>query len=328
MYLIYLSGFFPKLAEAEALTKLEVLSCSYKKKWPFIFFEPRIGIKKLGLEKLGMAHSVHKILAKGNKKKIIEKIRKMPKIDRKFAVRIKIINEHISEKEKKNIIDAIWSNSSKKVDLNHPEALIEVFVMLGDIMITEKIFDIVKSFLKTSAPYKKPITLDPRISRAMSNLTGIKKGDVLDPFCGTGLLLKEAALMGLNAYGSDLSEEMVKGAKENFSYFGLKGIFKQADSTKLEKTWKRKFDAIITDPPYGISTSLFKKNVCKLYCDALESMNKRIKIGGKIVMVVPDITEPMFSKKAKKLGLKKIYKIHQRVHKSLSRYFFVLRKSK
>lgn len=32
---------------------------------------------------------------------------------------------------------------------------------------------------------------------------------VLDPFCGTGVILQEASLLGYDVYGSDLSEKMV-----------------------------------------------------------------------------------------------------------------------
>ncbi|MCD6215581.1 MAG: methyltransferase domain-containing protein [Candidatus Aenigmarchaeota archaeon] len=325
MYLIYLSGLFPKLAEAEAETKLKLLSCSYEKKWPFIFFDTNKN-KIANLDKLGMAHSVHKILTKTKKSRIYEKIASMPKIRKKFAVRIKTINQKISEKDKKKITDAVWNNSTKRVDLENPEKIITIFILTKDIIITEKMFDIDKGFLKPSAPYRKPITLDPRIARAMANLTGLRHGCVLDPFCGTGLLLKEAGIVGLRCYGSDMSKEMIEGAKKNFSYFKLRGIFKQGDATDLKRVWKRTFDAVVTDPPYGISTSLFKKNVVHLYSKSIESIYEVTKPDGKIVIVVPDKITKTFIKKVKKIGLEIKYMIYQRVHKSLSRYFFVLKK--
>lgn len=38
---------------------------------------------------------------------------------------------------------------------------------------------------------------------------------ILDPFCGTGVVLQEAMLMGYNSYGSDLDERMVEYSKSN-----------------------------------------------------------------------------------------------------------------
>ncbi len=41
---------------------------------------------------------------------------------------------------------------------------------------------------------------------------------ILDPFCGTGVLLQEANLLGYNAYGTDLSEKMVSYSNDNLAW--------------------------------------------------------------------------------------------------------------
>jgi tRNA G10 N-methylase Trm11 len=41
---------------------------------------------------------------------------------------------------------------------------------------------------------------------------------VLDPFCGTGVVLQEAALMGFNAYGTDIDERMVEFSTTNLKW--------------------------------------------------------------------------------------------------------------
>lgn len=41
---------------------------------------------------------------------------------------------------------------------------------------------------------------------------------VLDPFCGTGVILQEALLMGYDAYGSDLEERMVEYSRHNLEW--------------------------------------------------------------------------------------------------------------
>jgi tRNA G10 N-methylase Trm11 len=45
---------------------------------------------------------------------------------------------------------------------------------------------------------------------------------VLDPFCGTGVVLQEALLMGYGAYGSDLEKRMVDYSKANLDWLSTK----------------------------------------------------------------------------------------------------------
>jgi len=44
------------------------------------------------------------------------------------------------------------------------------------------------------------------------------KSTILDPFCGTGVVLQEAVLMGCDVMGSDLSEKMVDYTRENLDW--------------------------------------------------------------------------------------------------------------
>lgn len=41
---------------------------------------------------------------------------------------------------------------------------------------------------------------------------------ILDPFCGTGVLLQEASLLHYGAYGSDLSEKMIQYTEDNLAW--------------------------------------------------------------------------------------------------------------
>ncbi|MBR2855621.1 hypothetical protein IKE99_01615 [Candidatus Saccharibacteria bacterium] len=59
--------------------------------------------------------------------------------------------------------------------------------------------------------------LPPKLAQILINLCGpLKPGStVLDPFCGTGVVLQEALLMGYRAYGTDISERMVEYSRCN-----------------------------------------------------------------------------------------------------------------
>ena len=65
--------------------------------------------------------------------------------------------------------------------------------------------------------------LPPKLARMMVNMTvGGHQPDqavsILDPFCGTGVLLQEALLIGYSVFGSDLSQKMVDYSQQNLAW--------------------------------------------------------------------------------------------------------------
>ncbi len=95
--------------------------------------------------------------------------------------------------------------------------------------------------------------LPPKLAQIMLNLCCAQKGEtILDPFCGTGALLMEAALMGAKPLGSDINPKMVEYTREN-----LKWLYKEyamdmdapsiicADATKHK--WKDGFDRVASE---------------------------------------------------------------------------------
>ncbi|NCS83129.1 hypothetical protein GW746_01805, partial [Candidatus Saccharibacteria bacterium] len=80
--------------------------------------------------------------------------------------------------------------------------------------------------------------LPPKLALIMVNLaTGGKapRPDhrILDPFCGTGVLLQESLLLGYPVYGTDLSEKMISYSEENLQW--LKGAYHVTQDWKLHE---------------------------------------------------------------------------------------------
>ncbi|WP_287960233.1 DNA methyltransferase, partial [Acidiplasma sp.] len=68
-------------------------------------------------------------------------------------------------------------------------------------------------------PFFSPVSLHPKYARYLINTSYTRPGDtVLDPFCGTGGILIEAALMGRRIIGNDALLNMVMGTKLNLKY--------------------------------------------------------------------------------------------------------------
>ena len=113
----------------------------------------------------------------------------------------------VTVSEKDNPKQTINENEfeQEKVDLDDPE--VEVVVLISDKIylgiVTTKTGHV--KCLKHHVNYRPefyPISLNPRMARAMINVAGIKNNEImLDPFCGTGGILIEGADMDLNIIG-------------------------------------------------------------------------------------------------------------------------------
>lgn len=62
--------------------------------------------------------------------------------------------------------------------------------------------------------------LPPKLARMMVNLAEARDGDLLlDPFCGSGTVLQEAALLGVGKLmGSDISEKAIQDTRKNMEW--------------------------------------------------------------------------------------------------------------
>ena len=79
--------------------------------------------------------------------------------------------------------------------------------------------------------------LPPKLAQILINLCGPRPDSavLLDPFCGTGVLLQEALLMGYTALGSDLNERMVEYTERNLGWLN-KQVINAPNSVSLSKS--------------------------------------------------------------------------------------------
>lgn len=143
--------------------------------------------------------------------------------------------------------------------------------------------------------------LPPKLAQMMINLANPTEGStVFDPFCGNGVILQEALLMGYNAAGSDASPEMVDATTQNLNWlrehYDIRGSSHawEADATKLTELPPNSI--IVTEGYLGtpIHANLRANQhanvidpVNALYHDFLKQTRTLLKKGDRIVLSMP-----------------------------------------
>ncbi len=257
--------------------------------------------------------------------------------DQTFCVRAKFISKYknsaIVNEIEKNIGSQIY-NVGYTVSLEARNVEFRIYIFDSILIFSILIYNIKNSEFKKREPKYRPFfhpgVIMPSLCRFITNIVGIKEYDlVLDPFSGTSGLLLEAFLLGANVIGIDASETIVHGGKVNLDYY--------ANSKNNKNNYNNKYDLIvgdaskiplesnsinyvITDLPYGHSSSIFGTSIMSLYENALYEIHRVLCQNGKGVIIS--------SKKINDIIINKnftILKIYEyRVHKSLTRFIHVI----
>lgn len=245
-----------------------------------------------------------------------------------FVVRAKRIKHHVDfpgEFLEQKIGGCIYRKGFR-ANLKNPD--VEFRLILSEKAVLGTLLaSIDRSAYEARTPQNKPFfhpgVLMPRVARALTNLSGIKPGELfLDPFCGTAGILVEAGLVGARVIGIDAQEKLVVGARMNLEAFELDYALMEGDACRIPFK-DAIINAVVTDPPYGRSAAILAESLEELYSCALEEIQRVLKPGG-IAVVVSDKDALEYGKKA---GLKVIGIYVQRVHRSLTRTITIFQKS-
>tara|TARA_B100002052_G_scaffold134910_1_gene123907 strand:- start:2612 stop:3727 length:1116 start_codon:yes stop_codon:yes gene_type:complete len=154
----------------------------------------------------------------------------------------------------------------------------------------------------TERPFFKPVSLDPRLARAMVNLcysSGSPPSYIIDPFCGTGGIAIESAMIGIPVYASDLDSAMVQGTIDNVAQIQFDGeiIVQSCDAIKIhELLGEIEGAAHVFDPPYGRNSwtsgegiQILKESITSLSFVSRGPMVMLLPINPEVVRLNPDL---------------------------------------
>ena len=150
--------------------------------------------------------------------------------------------------------------------------------------------------------------LPPKLAQMMINLAVGPKAlearsadlRILDPFCGTGVLLQEAALLGFSVYGTDLSEKMVRFSRDNLTWlsetYHTTVDLQLQEGDAMDTKWQPPINAIVSEaylgqpfsaPPSSSKLTEVRGNCNHIIGAFLKNVAQQIEPGTPVVLAVP-----------------------------------------
>lgn len=135
---------------------------------------------------------------------------------------------------------------------------------------------------------------------ANSQIPNSNSQTILDPFCGTGVILQEAVLMGYSVYGTDLSEKMVRYSRDNLNWLADKyhiqfdWFLREGDAMTAQ--WQQPIDAVVSEvylgqpfsaPPSPAKLDEVVKNCNHIITEFLKNLAGQIKPGTPVCIAIP-----------------------------------------
>ncbi|MBW3538251.1 hypothetical protein KY386_02035 [Candidatus Parcubacteria bacterium] len=146
--------------------------------------------------------------------------------------------------------------------------------------------------------------LPPKLAQIMINLANPPAGStVLDPFCGTGVVLQEALLMGFAAVGSDIDQQMVRSSRTNLDWLTDRFNLPTGSAYRLlepadarSHRWPPTIGAVVTEgylgpplssPPTAAALAELQTAARRLILEFLTNLHPQIAAGTPICLTLP-----------------------------------------
>lgn len=224
-----------------------------------------------------------------------------------FRVSCSRVGEHPfhSPDVEREVGSAIQARFLSPVDLTQPDVNVRVDIVGEQCLCGYQLTGKKGLDRRYRRPYHPRVTLRTTVAYAMLKIAGYLSypGDLLDPFCGSGTLLLEAASLvyrpdeqgALDAtatlprlLGCDIRGVAADGCRDNARAAGFDHAIniRRADALDLSSWCDRSsLDYIVTNPPFGIRLAA-NRNLSVMYAGFLEQAVEVLRPGGTLAMLV------------------------------------------
>lgn len=123
---------------------------------------------------------------------------------------------------------------------------------------------------------------------------------ILDPFCGTGVVLQEAALMGYQVYGTDISEKMIRYSRDNLTWLQdshhVRFDWYLHEDDAMHATWQQPVDAVACEsylgqpfsaPPSPEKLAEVRRNCNHIIGSFLKNIAPQLAAGTPLCIAIP-----------------------------------------
>ncbi|MBN1455066.1 MAG: methyltransferase domain-containing protein [Methanomicrobia archaeon] len=350
------SGEHETLPRAELLASLDALHIRYTIKsitGRIFVIDAHVApesVKLLELvRRLGMTHQVYELLGRCGLQdrellSLVESadLEAVMGVGRTFAVCVHFMEQNRLYPDRQALLRAVGECIARKgytVDLKRPDKTFVLLFTAEDCFFCARVCRIDKRQFGDKRPHARPFFLPgvimPKVARAIVNLSGIRAAEcLLDPFCGTGGIVLEGAMVGAWIVGADIQRKMVYGAQRNMAFFSVPCELVMSDARRLPLR-SESVDAVVTDLPYGRASVVAGSGIpndkearaeylARLYEAAMVEIHRVLKPGKRAVVVSNSPSLPALTRG---MGFLLRDEHSYRVHKSLTRYITVLEKA-
>lgn len=147
--------------------------------------------------------------------------------------------------------------------------------------------------------------LPPKLAQMMINLASQDKAqsspqNILDPFCGTGVVLQEALLLGNHANGTDLADKMVSYSQDNLKWltdkYKLQMKWSVSQGDAIDTKWQGPIDAVVAEaylgqpfsaPPSTKKLEEVRKNCNYIISSFLKNIHPQLKPDTPLCIAIP-----------------------------------------
>lgn len=320
---IELSGEHPTLPRAEALAALEAEGVELREVTASaaVLEADGQGPVARAVARLALAHVVCEEVARGDFEDLRAFARSSDLKGQTFRTRARSLDGTLDRRALEGPLGADFGRTGR-VELTSPA--VDFRVLVGEEFLLGRVIHRVDRHAMegrkvTKRSFQRPITLHPKLARALVNLSRVPIGGLLaDPFCGTGGIVLEASRIGLRPVGGDIRRTMVVGARTALRALSAESEFVVADAG--HGPWRPgHLDGIATDPPYGRAATTRGEPPLELYDRAFLAFDAALAAGACVAITLP-------SDKAVEVGERRFELLEHhpfRVHRSLTRHFCV-----